>query len=69
MFQNSLLVSFRINILISDNVPMQTFSPFMPFDIDIIDVNSKSDFTSIEQSMVNEKFTLIHSDLFKFKRK
>ena len=59
--------SFRINLLISENVPMQTFSTFVPFDIDIINVNSKSEFKSIEQSMVNEKFTLINSNLFKFK--
>ena len=59
--------SFRINLLISENIPMQTFSAFAPFDIDIINVNSKSEFTSIEQSMVNEKFTLINSNLFKFK--
>lgn len=59
--------SFRINLLLSENVPMQTFSTFVPFDIDIINVNSKAEFKSIEQSMVNEKFTLINSNLFKFK--
>ena len=59
--------SFRINLLILKNIPMQTFSAFVPFDIDIINVNSKSEFTFIEQSMVNEKFTLINSNLFKFK--
>ena len=57
--------SFRINISILENIPMQTFSTFVPFDIDIINVQSKSEFSSIEQSMVNEKFTLINSNLFK----
>lgn len=59
--------SFRINLSFSENVPMQSFSTFNPFDIDIINVNSKSEFISIEQSMVNEKFTLTNSNLFKFK--
>lgn len=59
--------SFRIHISILENIPMQTFSTFVPFDIDIIDVKSKYEFSSIEESMVNEKFTLINSNLFKFK--
>ena len=59
--------SFRIYISILDNIPMQTFSTFVPFDMDIINVKSKSEFSSIEKSMVNENFTLINSNLFKFK--
>lgn len=59
--------SFRINLSVVNDTPMQFFCAFKPFDIDVIDVNSESEFASIENDMVNEKFTLFDSNLFTFK--
>ena len=59
--------SFRIKLTIENNKPMQFFSEFVPFDIDIITIKSNTEFTAIEKSIVEEKFALINSTLFKFK--
>ena len=59
--------SFRIKLSLKNDVPMQYISDFVPFDIETIYVKSIEDFNNIEQKMVNEKFNIINSFLFKFK--
>ena len=59
--------SFRIKLSLKNDVPMQYISDFVPFDIETIYVNNTEDFNNIEQEMVNEKFNIIDSCLFKFK--
>lgn len=59
--------SFRIKLSLQNDVPMQYISNFIPFDIDTTYINNMENFHNIEQEMVNEKFTLIDSNLYKFK--
>ena len=59
--------SFKIKLSLQNDVPMQYISNFIPFDIDTTYINNMEDFHNIEQEMVNEKFNLIDSDLYKFK--
>ena len=59
--------SFRIKLVLKNDTPMQYISDFVPFDIETIYVNSIEDFKNIEQEMVNEKFNIFNSSLFKFK--
>ena len=59
--------SFRIKLTLKNDTPMQYISDFAPFDIETIYVNSIEDFKNIEQKMVNEKFNIFNSSLFKFK--
>lgn len=59
--------SFRVRIQVKDNVPVQYFSDFVPFDVDILNANNKKDFAKIEQETVSKKFNILDSDLFLFK--
>ena len=59
--------SFRIKLIVNDSVPVQFFSEYIPFDIDVTKVENKKEFNKIEQQMVEEKFNLINSELYKFK--
>lgn len=59
--------SFRIQLCVVRNKTKQTFCAFEPFDIEVIDANSDTDFASIERETVKEKFKLLNSNLFKFK--
>lgn len=59
--------SFRIKLCIENTIPMQYISDFMPFDIDIIELESMDKFKALEQSTVEEKFSLFDCNLFKFK--
>ena len=59
--------SFRIQLLLQDNVPYQTVTEFKPFDIDVLYVKDESEVKKIEQAMVNYKFNIINSVLFYFK--
>ena len=59
--------SFRIQLSLENDVPMQYISDFVPFEIETIYVNNMVDFNNIEKEMVKEKFNIIDSSLFKFK--
>ena len=59
--------SFRTKLIVNDSVPVQFFSEYIPFNIDVIKVENKKEFNKIEQQMVEEKFNLINSELYKFK--
>lgn len=59
--------SFRIRIHVKNNIPYQTIAPFKPFDIDVVHVKKESEVKKIEQEMVNYKFNIINSVLFRFK--
>ena len=58
--------SFRTKLIVNDSVPVQFFSEYIPFNIDVIKVENKKEFNKIEQQMVEEKFNLINSELYKF---
>ena len=57
--------SFRIRLSLENGIPYQYISDFSPFEIEVIDVNSEEDFSSLLQSVVSEKFTVLNSPLFK----
>ena len=59
--------SFRINLSIIDTIPKQFISDFTPFNIDIIELNSKKEFFELEDITAKEKFTILNSNLYKFK--
>ena len=59
--------SFRIRIHVENNIPVQYFSEFSPFDVDILNASTRKDFEKIEQETVAKKFNVLDSDLFLFK--
>lgn len=59
--------SFRIKLTLKNSVPMQYFEDYMPFNIDCVTVNNMDEFKNLESEMVNEKFKLLDSQLYKFK--
>ena len=59
--------AFRIRIDIQDGNPVQFFSEFEPFEIEIIIVKNNKDIENIKQGLINYKFNILNSDLFCFK--
>ena len=59
--------SFRIKLSLINDVPKQYISDFIPFEIETIYVKNIEEFNNIEQEMVNEKFNILDSLLFRFK--
>ena len=59
--------SFRIQLTYENGNPMQYFVQYEPFEIEVVNVSSDEEFRNLETIMVNEKFTLLNSPLFKFK--
>ena len=59
--------SFRIRLSIKNDIPMQFISEFAPFEIETLYAENKDAFRKIEEQMVNEIFSILNSDLFKFK--
>ena len=59
--------SFRIRLTLENNIPMQYFTDFEPFDIEVIKISSMEELRALENETVKEKFTLLNSPLFKFK--
>lgn len=59
--------SFRIQLTLQNSNPMQYFVEYKPFDIEVVKVDSEEDLRNLETSMVQEKFSLLNSPLFKFK--
>ncbi len=59
--------SFRIRIALEDGEPRQYFVDYEEFDIEVVPVSSMKDFKNLEDTFVQEKFSLFNSNLFKFK--
>ena len=59
--------SFRIHIVLENNVPYQYISDFKKFDIDTKYINTDKELKQIEEQEAVYKFNIIDSDLFKFK--
>lgn len=59
--------SFRIQLSINNNTPVQYFTDFTPFDIDVTDVKSDIEFKQMEKNTVSENFNILNSNLYKFK--
>lgn len=59
--------SFRIHVVLDNNVAKQYISDYKEFDINVEYVNAESEIKSIENEEAKYKFNIIDSDLFKFK--
>ena len=59
--------SFRIHVVLDNNIAKQYISDYKDFNIDIEYVNDESEVTKIENEEATYKFDVIDSDLFKFK--
>lgn len=59
--------SFRIKIVLDNNVPVQYFSEFKEFNIETIYLKHDDEFEKIKSNLMNYKFNLLDSDLFCFK--
>lgn len=56
--------ALRTRIILQNNIPVQFFSDYVPFDIEIIDVSNKNDISKVEQEIVNKRFNILSSNLF-----
>lgn len=59
--QNEVL---RTRITVTNNVPVQYFAPYVPFDVEVIEATNKEDLAQIEQDTVNKPFKILDSNLF-----
>ena len=59
--------SFRIHVIIKNNIPKQYISDYKKFDIDVEYINSESEIKQIEKNEAKFKFNIDDSDLFRFK--
>ena len=59
--------SFRIRIIIKDNVPMQYISEFKPFEIETFNLKKDVELEKIKKEMGSQRFNVIDSNLFCFK--
>ena len=59
--------SFRIKIVIKNNVPMQYISEFNPFQIEIFNLENNTELEEIKEKLINYKFNILDSNLFCFK--
>lgn len=59
--------SFRIHVVLDNNVAKQYVADYKEFNIDVDYVNAESEIKSIENEEAKYKFNIIDSDLFKFK--
>ena len=59
--------SFRIHVIIENNIPKQYISDYKKFDIDVEYINSESEIKQIEKNEAKFKFNIDDSDLFRFK--
>lgn len=59
--------SFRISIYRENGIPKQKILDFIPFDIEVINVNTKKEMSEIEKNEANIKFDILKSNLFRFK--
>ena len=59
-------ISFHIHITIIDNIPKQYFSDYNDFEIPIINVKNKEHLKEIQSKIIDEKFDILNSNLFKF---
>ena len=59
--------SFRIRLIIKNNIPVQYFSDFKKFEIETINIIDDSHLQKIKEDVINYKFNIIDSNLFCFK--
>ena len=59
--------SFRIHVILENNIAKQYISDYKEFDIDVEHINDESEIGRIEKEEAKYKFNVIDSDLFKFK--
>ena len=59
--------SFRIHIVLKDNIAKQYISDYTNFNIDVEYINDESEIKQIESEEAKHKFDVIDSDLFRFK--
>ena len=59
--------SFRIHVVLENNIAKQYISDYKDFNIDIEYINDEAEITKIEKEEAKYKFEVIDSDLFKFK--
>ena len=58
---------YRTRIIIKNNIPVQYYSDFQPFEIEVINVKNNEQFEKIKEESINYKFNIIDSNLFLFK--
>lgn len=58
--------SFRIKLVNKNGTIQQYFSEFIPFSIELVEINNEQEMKNLEDSLVSFKFNLIDSYLFKF---
>ena len=59
--------SFRIHVVLENNVAKQYIADYKEFDIDVEYIDDESEIERVEKEEVKFKFDVIDSDLFKFK--
>lgn len=59
--------SFRIHVVLDNNIAKQYISDYKEFNIDVKYINDESEIEDIEKEEAKYKFNVIDSDLFKFK--
>lgn len=59
--------SFRIHVVLDNNVVKQYISDYKKFNIDVEYVNAESEVIQLEKTEAEYKFDIIDSDLFRFK--
>ena len=59
--------SFRIHVVLDNNIAKQYIADYKEFDIDVEYINDESEIERVEKEEVKYKFDVIDSDLFKFK--
>lgn len=59
--------SFRIHVILDNNVAKQYISDYKEFNIDVEYVNAESEVIQLEKTEAEYKFDIIDSDLFRFK--
>lgn len=59
--------SFRIHVVLDNNIAKQYISDYKEFNIDVEYINNESEIEDIEKEEAKYKFNVINSDLFKFK--
>lgn len=59
--------SFRIRIKLENGMPVQSFSEYEPFDIDVVHIKDKEELKDVENEVAKYKFSVLNSCLFYFK--
>ena len=59
--------SFRIQIELKDEKPMQYVTEYKPFKIEVVHIKNEEDVKQIEEEGINHKFEIINSSLYNFK--